>query len=367
MPAASLPRPLARRLRTRCGRRGRRNRVREENVVSGERDLITLGRDAQKSRQQNLVFGTGYRYRRRFFRPDPWFPRQQCRNICDLCFFSTFLLFFLLSCFCCLFFFFSTFPLRVCNTRKDFYECNDIHSDLQVQTDRQRRPARDRIHFGTQHGSAVTREGQSHHVRERSIKREIRSSQAYNTKSSRQTSADSPMPKQSEDFLCPSFAMRPRNKMNPKNSRPAPGRGGHRIAKQWNLGMMLLPKTPRVTPAGLLRDIEDEDDVQATGQPPNICLSLSLSISLSLSLSVSISLPLPPALSLSPSPSLSLSLPFSLACSLARSLARSLSLFLSLSLSPSLFLSRVELSLQLSSSSFLAFKLSSYSSNSLAL
>ena len=57
MPAASLPRPLARHLRTRCGRRGRRNRVRE-NVVSGERDLMTLGRDAQKSRQQNLVFGT---------------------------------------------------------------------------------------------------------------------------------------------------------------------------------------------------------------------------------------------------------------------------------------------------------------------
>ena len=47
-----------------------------------------------------------------------------------------------------------------------------VHSNLQVQTERQRRSARDRIHFGTQHGSAVTREGQSrrfqHHVRDRS-------------------------------------------------------------------------------------------------------------------------------------------------------------------------------------------------------
>ena len=44
---------------------------------------------------------------------------------------------------------------------------------------------------------------------------------------------------------------------------------------------MLLPKTPRVTPAGLLRDIEDEDDVQATGQPTeHLPLSPSLSLSL---------------------------------------------------------------------------------------
>ena len=64
--------------------------------------------------------------------------------------------------------------------------------------------------------------------------------------------------------------------------------------------MMLLPKPPRVTPAGLLRDIEDENDVQATGQPTeHLPLSLSLSLSLCLSLSLSLSISLSLSLSLS--------------------------------------------------------------------
>ena len=199
MPAASLPRPLARRLRTRCGRRGGRNRVRE-NVVSGERDLVTLGRDAQKSRQQNLVFGTGYRHRAVSSALIRGFPvksaASSAASVSSRPSSSS-----------------SSCPASaVCSSSSSPPSTCEFAILARISTSATTSILTFRSKLTVSAGRPVTGSisalstGALLRARDRA-EREFRSSQAYNTKSSRQTSADSPMLKQSEDFLCPSFAM----------------------------------------------------------------------------------------------------------------------------------------------------------------